>query len=122
MKDSLNNFKAYYHFLKVKTIANPRDSVFEIDKEYSFDCFMAAYDMMLFGDSVGLEIFAESTAGSNVRFEKKHGDIIMQYSPKVAGIDTLKLGYSFGKGQVPTFMYFPMDLEILVLDEVKGTQ
>lgn len=115
LEDSLSKFQnLYYHFRKVKTIADPRDSIFEVGQENVFNCYMAAYEMASIDSMAILEIEGESTRGNVVRFEKINGDIKMHYTPKFKGPDTIKLGYIFKRDNDAGSMYFPMNLKVNV--------
>ena len=120
LKDSLQNFHDYYyHFRGVKTIAQSRDTIFNINKEYTFNCYMAGYEMISQGNLMNMEITGKSTNGNSLKFEKVNGDIKMHYVPEFSGKDTLKLFYNFHENDTIGWMRFPMNLEVSVLGSGK---
>ena len=120
LKDSLYHFQhGYYHFRRINTIANCRDTVFKQNHKYVFDCYMAGYEMISQGNLMNMEITGKSTNGNSLKFEKVNGDIKMHYVPEFSGKDTLKLFYNFHENDTIGWMRFPMNLEVSVLGSGK---
>ena len=117
LKDSIKGFELYYHFRAMKPIVYSNDKSYEIGKEYRFICSMAAFQFFREGNLIDMQVEGKSTLGNSIEFDTTaYGEIIMNYTPKHSGSDTLMLDFNFLKDGYRNGLSLPLEKEILVLD------
>lgn len=116
LRDSLHSVNNYnIRFSSVETIAHSRDSIFQLGKQYIFDCYLAGKGLIFDGDTMAMQMVGKSKNGNNISFSEENGNIKMHYNPSIIGLDTLQLEYLLNPNKNKDGIKFQKDLTVLVL-------